>query len=162
MHPAFALARRKLVETRAEYDAFLSAEAEKIAPLDFDNSPAAEWLRVSGRATGIEGVYTGIEGCLREVLNVTDGGVFASPARFHAQVLAQAAEPTADRPPLISVDLYAALDALRQFRHRERNVYRHLLIESGVNENLERIKTTFPRLACELAAFIAAWERKPA
>jgi hypothetical protein len=31
MHPAFALARRKLVETRAEYDAFLSAEAEKIA-----------------------------------------------------------------------------------------------------------------------------------
>jgi hypothetical protein len=44
--------------------------------LDFDNSPAAEWLRVSGRVTGIEGVYTGIEGCLREVLNVTDGGVF--------------------------------------------------------------------------------------
>jgi hypothetical protein len=157
MHPAFALARRKLVETRAEYDSFLSAEAQKIAPLDHDNSPAAEWLRVSGRATGIEGVYTGIEGCLREVLNVTDGGVFAFPGRFHAQVLAQAAEPTTDRPPLIS-----ALDALRQFRHRERNVYRHRRIESGVNENLARLKTTFPQLECEVAAFIAAWERKPA
>jgi hypothetical protein len=133
-----ALARRRLVETRQEYDAFLSADAEKMAPLDKDNSPAAEWLRVAGRATGIEGVYTGIEACLREVLNVADGGVFASPDRFHAQVLAQAAEQTPDRPAIISADLYAALDALRQVRHRERNVYRHLLVESGVNENLQR------------------------
>jgi predicted nucleotidyltransferase len=162
MHPAMALARRRLAETRQEYDSFMLADAEKMAPLDKDNSPAAEWLRVAGRATGIEGVYTGIEGCLREVLNVADGGVSAAPDRFHAQVLAQAAEQTPDRLAIISAGLYVALDALRQFRHRERNVYRHLLAESGVNENLQRLKTAFPKFESEVATFIETWERKPA
>jgi hypothetical protein len=120
----------------------------------------AEWLRVAGRATGIEGVCTAIEGCLREVLNVTDAGVSGSPDRFHAQV-AQAAEQTPDRPAIISADLYAVLDSLRQFQHRERNVYRHLLVESGVNENLQRLKVAFPKFESQVAAFVETWERTP-
>lgn len=138
MHPAFALARKRLSETRVEFDTFLSADQEMIVPMEKIDNPRAAWVRTVTRASGIEGVYTGMEGVLKEVLQVTDGGVFSDGAGFHAQLLAQANETMDDRRNVISDELYAQLDELRVFRHRERNNYRTVLLrEDLVNTNLE-------------------------
>jgi hypothetical protein len=115
MHPAFALARKRLTETREEFDAFLAADKEKLVPMDNERDPRAAWVRTVTRASGIERVYTGMEGVLKEVLRVTDGGVFSEGPSFHAQLLAQAGEPTDERRKVISTELYVQLDELRGF-----------------------------------------------
>jgi hypothetical protein len=137
MHPAFALARTRLTETRSEFDAFLQANEERLVPLEEDQNASAAWIRAVSRASGIEGVYTGMENVLKEVLNVVDGGVFGKSESFHAQLLAQAAEKTTKRTEVINQELYQKLDELRSFRHRERTSYRHVLKEDLVNKNLD-------------------------
>jgi hypothetical protein len=49
MHPAFALARTRLTETRSEIDAFLQANDERLTPL--------EASRPSRRQTGLRAYY---------------------------------------------------------------------------------------------------------
>ena len=92
MHPAFALARTRLTETRSELDAFLQANEERLTPLEADQDASAVWLREVSRASGIEGVYTGMENVLKEVLTVVDGGVFGQSSSFHMQLLASRCE----------------------------------------------------------------------
>jgi hypothetical protein len=162
VHPAFALTRTRLTETRSEFDAFLQANAEHLVPLEENQDASAAWLRVVSRASGIEGVYTGMENVLKELLNVVDGGVFGKSESFHAQLLAQAVETTGKRSEVIDRKLYENLDALRSFRHRERTSYRHVLKEDLVNKNLELLKNAFPSFETQIIRFIEAWENKPA
>ncbi len=111
------------------------------------------------RASGIEGVYTGIEGVLKEILAVIDGGVFASES-WHAHLLAQAAVPNEQkgRPAIISDRVYEQLDRLRAFRHIERNIYRHLLRERDVDENLIRLTEVFPLFEAEIDSFLSTFD----
>src|SRR5687767_7184364 len=127
MHPALSLAKRKLDDLSAEFRQVLDIEAEVIPRIAAITSPAGTVAKNSLRATGIEGVYTGIEGVLKEILIVIDGGVFAGAESWHAHLLAQAAEPNQDkgRIAIISERTYDLLDRLRSFRHLERNIYRH-------------------------------------
>jgi hypothetical protein len=161
VHPAFALTRTRLGETRREFDTFLQASAKTLALLEKDRDSSAEWVRVVARASGIEGVYTGIENVLKTILGVTDGGVIADAESYHAQLLAQSAEATAKRSEIIGGELYGKLDRLRAFRHRERINYRHVLSEGAVNENLALLKETYPKFEAEITAFIETWEQKP-
>ena len=154
MHPAFALTRTRLGETRREFDTFLQASAKTLALLEKDRDSSAEWVRVVARASGIEGVYTGIENVLKTILGVTDGGVIADAESYHAQLLAQSAEATAKRSEIIGGELYGKLDRLRAFRHR-------VLSEGAVNENLALLKETYPKFEAEITAFIETWEQKP-
>jgi hypothetical protein len=96
------------------------------------------------------------------VLQVSDGGVFAEGAGFHAQLLAQANEATDDRKSVTSDDLYGQLDELRAFPHRERDNYRFVLREELVNRNLDLLKAAFPTFEAEVLSFISEWEAKPA
>lgn len=73
VHPAFALTRTRLTETRSEFDVFLQANQERLIPLEGDQNASAAWIRAVSRASGIEGVYSGMEGVLKEVHNVVDG-----------------------------------------------------------------------------------------
>lgn len=161
MHPAFALTRTRLTETRSELETFLQADKERLAPSEADQAASAVWVRTVARASGIEGVYTGMENVLKELLNVVDKGVYATSDSFHAQLLAQASEKTDKRNAIIDKQLYDELDELRRFRHRERVNYRHVLRESFVNENMELLKTAFPSFETQIAAFIKSWEHKP-
>jgi hypothetical protein len=90
MHPALSLAKRKLEDARTEFDQLIAIEAEIIPVIAEKASPAAAIAKTSLRATGIEGVYTGMEGVLKEILTVVDGGVFSGPESWHAHLLAQA------------------------------------------------------------------------
>jgi hypothetical protein len=161
VHPAFALTRTRLTETRSEFDSFLQANEKQLIPLEQNQDASAAWLRTVSRASGIEGVYTGMENVLKEILSVVDGGVFGKPESYHAQLLAQAAEKTDKREAVVDPELYKQLDELRSFRHRERSSYRHLLKEDLVNANLELLKETFPLFEAQILAFIASWEHKP-
>jgi hypothetical protein len=161
VHPAFALTRTRLTDTCSELEAFLQADKERLAPSETDQAASAIWVRTVARASGIEGVYTGMENVMKEVLNVVDKGVFANSDSFHAQLLAQAAAKTDKRNEVIDKELYDKLDELRRFRHRERVNYRHVLKESFVNENLELLKKTFPSFEAQIIAFIESWENKP-
>lgn len=92
--------------------------------------------------------------------NQVDGGVFGHAENWHAQLLAQAAgsNDAVGRGPLISEQTYERLDRLRGFRHIERNVYRHLLQDDGVTENLARLAEVFPSFEQEMAEFIGTYD----
>ncbi len=113
------------------------------------------------RASGIEGVYTGMENVLKELLAVADGGVFSSSESYHAQLLAQAAQKTDSREPVLDGDLYDKIDRLRAFRHRERTNYRHVLRDDLVKENFKLLVDTFPVFERQVQSFIAELENKP-
>ena len=161
MHPAFALARKRLQEARVEFDAFLAADKEKLVPMEREDDPTSQWVRTVTRASGVEGVYSAMQGVLKEVLRVADGGVFSEGPGFHAQLLAQAGEATDDRREVISNELYVQVDQLRVFRHVERNNYRVSLKEEFLNENMRLLRRAFPVFESEISSFISDWERKP-
>jgi hypothetical protein len=109
VHPAFALTRTRLTETRSELETFFQADKERLAPSEADRAASAVWVRTVARASGIEGVYTGMENVLKELLNVVDKGVFATSDSFHAQLLAQASEKTDKRNAVIDKSASTAL-----------------------------------------------------
>jgi len=160
MHPALSLAKRKLADARAEFDAVMAIEADIVPAVARTMSPVAVAAKNALRASGIEGMYTGIEGVLKEILAVVDGGVFASES-WHAHLLAQAAAPNErkGRPAIISDRVYERLDRLRAFRHIERNIYRHLLRESDVDENLARLTEVFPLFEAEIGQFFKSFDQ---
>jgi pyruvate kinase len=111
------------------------------------------------RASSIEGVYTGLEGVLKEVLSVVDDGVSSAGDSWHARLIAQAADANSQsgRSAIITADVYAALDRLRAFRHIERNVYRHLLRHESVRENFDLMKGVFPTFIQQVEEFIEGY-----
>jgi hypothetical protein len=154
MHPAFAVTQRRLLELREEFGHFIAAESLVVGLLTQNTERAAEWARNALRGTGIESVYTGIEGILKDLLIETDGQVFAPPESWHAHLLAQAAAGTDERASIISEPVYTKLDEIRRFRHVERNVYRQEFREPDVVRNLELLKEVFPEFVTDIDRFV--------
>jgi hypothetical protein len=160
MHPSLSLAKRKFEEIQTEFRQMMAVEAEVIPTITALKTNIAATAISSLRATGIEGVYTGIEGLLKELLAVVDGGVFAADESWHAHLLAQAAEPNQKkRAAIISEETYGLLDRLRAFRHVERNVYRHMLRDTEVVENLQRLQKLFPLFEIDIERFFKTYDR---
>ena len=157
MHPAFALTQRRLLELREEFGLFIAAEALVVGLLAQNTEKAAEWARNALRGTGVESVYTGIEGILKDLLLETDGQVFAAPESWHAHLLAQAAAATDERAAIISEPVYTKLDEIRRFRHVERNVYRQEFREPDVVRNFELLKEVFPEFVADIERLISRY-----
>lgn len=149
MHPAFALARRRLLDLCDEFGLFTAAESLVFDLLKDSADKAAEWTRNALRGTGI-----GMEGILKDLVIAVDGQVFAPSESWHAELLAQAASSTDDRRAIISDSVYGRLDELRRFRHVERNVYRQAFREVDVARNVEILKSVFPDFVAEVEDFI--------
>jgi len=156
MHPALSLAKRKFDDLQTEFAKVIAIENEVVPVLGAMAAASAETAKTALRATGIEGVYTGIEGVLKEVLSVVDGGVFAAAESWHGQLLAQAAaaNDANGRPSIIAERTYRLLDELRAFRHIERNVYRHLLRDREVDENFKKLCEVFPLFEVDVNSFM--------
>ncbi len=88
-----------------------------------------------------ESLFTGMEGVLKLVLGAVGEKVLSASMdgqhNFHAQLIAQAALPTASRPSVISDELHKRLDDLRKFRHLERNVYGEVLDQGKVEDKVK-------------------------
>lgn len=78
MLPALSLANHKIEEGWREFDDAVEIESTVIpSMLNLDNSIAVQSVGAL-KATLIEGVYTAMEGILKEILTVVDGGVSSS------------------------------------------------------------------------------------
>jgi hypothetical protein len=108
---------------------------------------------VSLTATGIEHVYTGIEGVLKTLVNEVDGGVHAKE-EFHKALLAQCLVETTDRPAILDQATHALVDELRGFRHAERNNYIHTLRAHDVDDNYKRMNAAMPAFRSDVLKFI--------
>ena len=154
MHVTLALASKKLADLRKEFDHLVAIEAEVIPRLDESSSPLSRSAKSIILSSGVEGIYTGIEGVLKEIVTTVDGSVAAAQDNWHARLLAQASIPTEARESIISEESYQALDRLRSFRHMERNVYRHVLREEGVDENFALVRRSFDGVYQEMLTFL--------
>ena len=160
MHPAFALASRKLEQLEKEYELFLRSHAAVIVPLQGKDTEESRWSSVALTSTGIEHVYTGIEGVLKSLLGDIDGGVFAKSDEYHKALLAQSAAATDDRPPIISDRTFELFDELRGFRHAERNNYGHALRPADVEDNFRRTKDAMRQFRDEVKTFITSMSQR--
>lgn len=158
MHPAFALASRRLADCRKEFDLLTAIEREIAPALSAMETSSARSALAAVRSSSVESLYTGMEGVLKEVLTAVDGAVFVKGEGWHAQLLAQAAQETGERGRIISDAVYERLDELRGFRHVERNIYKHLLRAGDVEANLQRLKEVFPLFEAEVKTFIESFE----
>ena len=156
MQPSFALASRNVADAEKEYSLAVDSYDQVVLPLLASNTDVRRWAVLSLIASGIEHVYTGIEGALKSVLNEVDGGVHGGPEEFHKALLAQAAAKTSDREPIISEEAYSLLNELRGFRHVERNVYIHRFRADDVQADFERLKAAFPIVISDIKNFIEA------
>ncbi|WAJ28840.1 hypothetical protein [Antarcticirhabdus aurantiaca] len=158
MHPPFARVRRRLDDVREAFDRLQAIEAEIVPLLAATPGEAAGVARNMLRGSGIEGIYSGIEGVLKALLVAADGEVHAEGGAWHARLLAQAAEPTGRRPPIISQAVFDRLDRLRAFRHVERNTYAHLLRAGDVERNVQILVEAFPAFEVEILDFLSSFD----
>jgi hypothetical protein len=138
VHPTLSLAKRKIDDLQREYDQAIKTEAEIVPGMLAQKSRVAIMAVATLKASLIEGVYTGVEGVLREILSVVDGGVPSSGESWHARLLAQATQPGAERSPIISEEVF----------------YRHSLREDSVDENFELMKEVLPAFVAQGLTFI--------
>jgi hypothetical protein len=158
MHPSFARVRRRLDDLREAFDRLTAVEAEIVPVLAATPGEAAAVARNMLRGSGVEGIYSGIEGVLKALLVAADGDVFSEGGAWHARLLAQAAEAGEHRPPIISRSAFDGLDRLRAFRHVERNTYAHLLQAGDVERNLQLLLTVFPVFEAEVSTFLSGFD----
>lgn len=84
-------------------------------------------------ASAIEKIYSGCERVMLRVADRVDRHMIAKGEQWHRALVLRMAKPYRDiRPALLSEATYRRLDALRSFRHRERNTYGRMLDTESV------------------------------
>ena len=105
-------------------------------------------------AKNLADCYRGIENIFRRIaidvdLRLPDGSM------WHKELLAQMAEPQADRQPVISQETFELLQELLEFWHVFNNIYGQELVYERTEENAKQIGELFNHLFKELNVFIA-------
>ncbi|TCT05634.1 hypothetical protein [Aquabacter spiritensis] len=117
--------------------------------------PALAWLLVQGLASGVEKVYTGCERVMSMIARGIDNAKIETEDGWHISLLKRMAHPFPEiRPAVIEQDTYRALDRLRAFRHRQRNVYGLGLDADIVLERALETTHVFGRFRDDLEAFL--------
>ena len=98
--------------------------------------------------------YRGMENIFKRIaldvdLRLPDGSM------WDKELLAQMAEPRAERPAVISENTFALLQELLAFRHVFNNIYGEELIYERTEQNAKRIGDLFATVSEELDGFIA-------
>ncbi len=82
------------------------------------------WLAVQGIASAVEKIYGGCERAMERIAKQVDGNPIEKHQSWHRALIVRMSHPYGViRPPFLSPVTAATLDALRSFRHRERNSY---------------------------------------
>jgi len=109
---------------------------------------------LEGTAFNVHAFYTGVEHMLEDIARTVDGEL-PSGGDWHRRLLVQMAAEIPDvRPPVLSAETYACLDALRTFRHVIRNVYTFNLDAERVLALAEQVPRCFETLRADLEAFL--------
>ena len=79
-----------------------------------------------------------------------------SGAEWHKALLAQMAEPRAQRPPVISPKTHRRLRRLLKFRHRVNNIYADELVYQKTEKHAKRVGKLFQNVCDDLRRFTDA------
>jgi hypothetical protein len=90
--------------------------------LDSCATSAPNAIELSALATFLHSFYSGIENSLKRIAIEIEGGVPSGDA-WHRQLLARMANPSDDRPAVLSKTLYETLGEYLAFRHFFRQAY---------------------------------------
>src|SRR4051794_25843678 len=122
MHPLAADLRTDL-EAVAREAAMVATALSRFGEAATGQDEALRWLAVGGIASGVEKAYGGMERVLRRIAAEVDGHVPRDEA-WHATLLRRMGSPLPGvREAVLAPETLSRLDALRAFRHRERNSY---------------------------------------
>ena len=103
--------------------------------------------------------YRSVENIFKRIaldvdLRIPDG------SRWHKELLAQMAEPQAERQPVISQETFELLQEYLEFRHVFNNIYGEELIYEKTEKNAKQVDELFNRLSEELEIFITFLEKQ--
>jgi hypothetical protein len=117
------------------------------------------WVLVQGVASVVEKVYGGYENAMQRIASSVDGNRVQHVDGWHVALLRRMSRPYQDiRPPFLKSDTLEILNALRAFRHRERNTYGSWLDVDKTLENARKIQGLvifFRRDLQELSAYLS-------
>ena len=153
MQPIFARLTHQL--DKAEQELRRIEEAVDLFA-GLDTSPASQWARRTSLASGVEAVYSGLEGILKGIAEDIDGHVPQGGA-WHAKLLeTMALEVPGVRLAVVSPETHGLLDELRRFRHAVRSHYGIDLRDTDIDVNLDRTRRVLPLFHRDFDAFVAA------
>jgi hypothetical protein len=163
-HFVFAQVPFKLSELRLECEMLQGAD-ELYQDKKSQMNSVENWMAKSSIASGIESLFTGMEGILKLILGLLQEPILRLETEdgqkgWHAQLIAQVATPTSHRPAIISNQLRSDLDQLRKFRNFERNNYGHMFDAYLLQPNTDLSIKTVQKFDTELTAFIEAMADK--
>jgi len=118
---------------------------------------ARELLSKSGLASNTTRLYTGCEQVMEHLAKAVDKAPIGhGEGGWHATLLKRMSLPYLEaRSPIISSGLFASLDRLRGFRHRERTSYGRELDGSIVVERAEEMARAAVMFKNEVEAFLS-------
>lgn len=98
------------------------------------------WILLQGLASVIEKVYSGYENAMQRIAVTVDGNRIQHDEGWHVALLRRMARPYQGvRPAVLSHETYDLLNAVRGFRHRERNTYGSPLDVDRTLENARKV-----------------------
>lgn len=112
-------------------------------------------------AENLAKVYHNIERIFERIAREIDRDV-PSGAEWHKALLAQMAEPRAQRPPVISPKTRRRLKRLLKFRHRVNNIYAEELVYEQTEKHAKRVGKLFQNVCDDLGRFTDALARDEA
>jgi len=112
-----------------------------------------QWIYLTAAASGIEHAYSGMEQAFKIIASEIDGAVPVAE-NWHARLCALMFTPVpGHRPAVLPAALRPALDDLRAFRHRVRNLYGSELLAEVVKEKAVRAPEIVRKVRRALRAF---------
>jgi hypothetical protein len=155
MHPSFDDIERELRQIAREVEHLEQVLARPSAAAPASGSQA-EWEATHICASAAEKIYTGCERVMARIASIFDTAPLKHGDGWHATLLRRMAQKFPDsRGPVISSAGFAALDALRAFRHRERNTYGFDLDDGLVVARSGQAAAAFTRFRADVEAFFA-------
>lgn len=126
---------RLVARELGEIDALLARSAALLAA-PADDHPSFE--RLAALAQVLTSFYTGLERVFQRVAGRCDEAL-PSGDRWHVELLLQVAQPTANRPAMISEATRHMLREYLAFRHRSHHAYTHRLEWPGMSPLVARV-----------------------
>lgn len=138
----------------ADEEFFLSLQSD--LPERYQPSP-----HMTSMATHLQGIYTGLESALKDVVGHYDGRL-PEGHDWHLELMKRAATPNTERGAIVSVETHKVLRELCGFRHVVRVHYGSKLLGPKVFPNVPLARDAAVRLRADLTAFKASLEREAA
>ncbi len=114
----------------------------------------AEKHVLRAEASYLHDIYTSVENCFRRIAEELNGGTPKGDQWHKALLLEMKSDFGAERPPVISEELFALLDELLRFRHLVRNSYGIFLDSKRTRQLSEKAQTTVVQFDKEIHSFL--------